>query len=116
MLHEEYMDDAAVKESILAEVDDKFDKRDGTLPDMVAGMVAPAIANIFITMAIDADESNASTASYAGLAQKIKERGLTLYPATKATFKAVALPNTLEIPTGTRLTARTNGHMKLDLT
>lgn len=103
MKYEEYMDDKNVKDAILAEVNDKYDKREGTLIDVIASMVAPQISNLFIQQSIDDEESFADTASYYNLARKMKERGLELYDSTNAHFKCLVLPCTLEIVTGTRL-------------
>lgn len=103
MLYEEYMDDDYVRQSILDRMPDEYDKRDGTPFEIIARAVATPISQLFITNSIDYDESFADTASYSNLARRMKERGLELYPATKALFKCVVLPNTLVIPQGTRL-------------
>lgn len=91
-----------VLQRMLDRVPDSQDKREGSV---IYDALAPA-AMEFMAMYLELkrimDETYADTASREYLIKRIKERGISPYPATNAVLKAVATPSTINVAIGSR--------------
>ena len=91
-----------IMERMLARVPDTLDKREGSVIwDAIAPMAAE-MAQLYIDMDFLLDNTFADTATRAYLIRRAAERNLAPEAATYAVVKAVFVPDTLEIPIGSR--------------
>ena len=90
-MFEEYDFDTLV-ERMLSNVDDKFDKREGSV---IYDAVAPAaleLANLYVALDMVMDEVFADSASYYYLIKRAAERGIYPKEETYAECKLTVLP------------------------
>lgn len=87
---------------MLSKVSDNVDKREGSIIYDALAPAAAELAIMYIELGIIENESFADTASREYLIRRAKERGLTPKPASYAYWKALAKPDDVNIPIGSR--------------
>lgn len=87
---------------MLGRVDDRFDKREGSMIYTALAPAARELAQAYITLEWLSDESSPETASRDGLLRLAANRGLFPYEATQATYRGEF---NLSVPVGTRFNA-----------
>lgn len=91
-----------IMERMLARVPSTMDKREGSV---IWDAIAPAaieLQNLYIALDTVLNETFADTASLYHLKKRCAERGITQNLATKAVLQGEFVPQTLEIPIGSR--------------
>lgn len=87
---------------MLDRVPKELDKREGSLIYTALTAAAAEMQIMYIEFDTILKETFADTASRENLIRRAKERGMSPFEATKAVFKAVASPETVEISLGER--------------
>lgn len=92
-------------ENILADmlenVPDKYDKREGSLIYTALSPIAMELAQAYVDMDMMLSETYADTASMEYLLKRAAERGLSLKEGARAVIRAKAVPEDVEIESGT---------------
>lgn len=91
-----------ILDSMLAQVPNTVDKRQGSIIYDALAPAAVELQNMYINLDLILNETFADTASREYLIKRAAERGLSPYAATNAIIQAEFTPTTLEINTGTR--------------
>lgn len=93
-----------IMDSLLSKVDDKYDKRVGSV---IYDMLAPAAAeleNLYVNLDMIMEEGFADTASYEYLVKRAAERSVYPIEATYAVCKLITTPSTVEVEVGEQFT------------
>lgn len=91
-----------ILERMLDRVDDRFDKREGSI---IYDALAPAAVELqlmYIEFDVILQETFGDTASREFLIRRARERGITPYPATYALVKGEFTPANIDVPIGSR--------------
>lgn len=91
-----------ILERMLSEVDDRLDKREGSIIYDALAPIALELANFYVSLGIALDESFADTASYYYLIKRAAERGLFPKEETRAALRMSVSPADAEIEAGDR--------------
>lgn len=91
-----------ILQRMLDRIPDTIDKREGSVIYDALAPTAIEMQLLYIALDEVLNESFADTASLPNLKRKASERGLSQYPATYATLKAVVTPSNIEVPIGSR--------------
>lgn len=86
---------------MLSNVPDKYDKREGSLIYTTLAPTAMELAQAYVDMDMMLSETYADTASMEYLLKRAAERGLSLKEGVRAVIRAKAVPEDVEIETGT---------------
>ncbi len=98
----EEQDFEEISSRMLSNVDDKYDKREGSIVYDATAPIALELANFYIMLDMVLDESFADTASYYFLIKRAAERGLFPNEETKAVLKMRVIPADAPITAGDR--------------
>lgn len=91
-----------ISSRMLSNVDDKFDKREGSIIYDATAPTALELELFYSMMGMVLDETFADTASYYYLIKKAAERGLLPKEETKAVLKMETIPTNAQITVGDR--------------
>lgn len=91
-----------ISSRMLSNVDDKFDKREGSVIYDATAPTALELELFYSMMGMVLDEAFADTASYYYLIKRAAERGLLPKEETKAVLKMEAIPTDAQITVGDR--------------
>lgn len=91
-----------ISSRMLSNVDDKFDKREGSVIYDATAPMALELELFYSMMGMVLDEAFADTASYYYLIKRAAERGLLPKEETKAVLKMKAIPTDAQIMVGDR--------------
>ena len=94
------MDEDTILDSMLAEVPDDIDKREGSIIYDALAPIAFELAEFYSSLSIFGDEIFADTASYYFLAKRCAERGIYPEDETQAVIKMVVDPVDAKITIG----------------
>lgn len=87
---------------MLARIPEGFDKREGSIIFDALAPAAVELQLLYLDLENLINETFADSASREFLIRRARERGITPYPSSFAILKAVAKPNDIEIPKGSR--------------
>lgn len=87
---------------LLDKVDNRYDKRESSVIYNAVAPVALELAIFYTELELNLEETFAETASRDFLIKRVAERGIEPYPAEAAKVKAEILPESIEVPIGSR--------------
>lgn len=91
-----------ILERMLARIPEGFDKREGSIIFDALAPAAVELQLLYLDLENLINETFADSASREFLIRRARERGIIPYPSSFAILKAVAKPNDVEIPRGSR--------------
>lgn len=92
----------SILQRMLDRVPNSFDKREGSIIFDALAPAAMELMSMYIDLERVLTETFADTASREYLIKRTAERGVTPYPASKASLKAKVMPESLELTIGSR--------------
>lgn len=98
----ENMSYEGILQRMLDRVPSTFDKREGSIIFDALAPAAMEMMSMYIELERVLKETFADTASREYLIKRVAERGITPYPASKASLKAKVTPENLELTMGSR--------------
>lgn len=98
----EDIDFDTIMDRMLDRIPDTMDKREGSIIYDALAPAAIELQQMYLQFDMLLQETFAATATREYLIKRAAERGITPYPASAATLKAVSTPTTVDIPIGSR--------------